>query len=124
MERRCYGPPIKVTTRSCHCEHSSVAGEVTAAALVVHRGPVARGRLAAPPGGNGGGASYHSSSAGGVTSSRGAVERAVMTRGLLSPSSPLLHVSSPVCAPWRVGFGTIFLPATMSSVSGFMGKKI
>ena len=114
--RRCHGSPINVTTRSCHCGHSNVAGEVTAAARVAHQGPVARGRLAAPPGGSGGGASYRSSSAGGVTSSRGAVERAVVTRDLLSPSSPLLRVSSLVCAPWRVGFGTIFLPVTMRAL--------
>lgn len=111
-ERWCCRPPIKVTTRSCHCDHSSVADVVTAAALEAHLARGAQGHLEAPPGGNDGGASYRSSSAGDVTWSRGAVARAVMTRGRPSPSSRLLRVSSLVYVPWRVGFGTRFSPAT------------
>lgn len=104
--------PLNVTTRSCHCVRSSVAGEVTATARGARPAPAARARPATPPGGSGGGASYHSSSADDVTSSHGATVRAATTRDLPFLSSPLLRVSSPVCAPWRVGFGTRFLPKT------------
>lgn len=101
---------LKVTTRSCHCGHSSVGGEVTAAARAARRAPAARARPAARPGGSGDGASCRSSSAGDAASWRGAAARAGATRGLPSPSLQLLRVSSPVYAPLRVGFETIFLP--------------
>lgn len=89
--------PRNVSTRSCHCEHSR-AGAVTAAALAARRAPAAR-VLPAARSGSDDDASCRSSSAGDATSWRGAVARAVMTRDPLSPSSQLLRVSSPVCAP-------------------------
>lgn len=65
-QERCNGTPVKVTTRSYHCEHSNVADVVTAAVRGAHQARAARARPAAPPGGSGGGASYRSSSAGGA----------------------------------------------------------
>lgn len=67
--------------------------EVTGEELV---GLLRRGAQARPAGllgDSGDGASYRSSSAGGEAWSRGGAARAVVTRGPLFLSSPLLHVS-------------------------------
>lgn len=97
-----------VTARNHRGSSTPVADEVTGAVQEALLEPVALEHPAGLLGGSGDGASYRSSSAGGVAWSRGAVARAGATRGHLSPSSPLLRVSSPACAPWRAGFGTKF----------------